>query len=329
MPDLAWTTRTIGGFVVALVLSAALSFVWTLALRRLHVVQRVRADGPESHFAKTGTPQMGGVAFLTAIIGGAAMAGLLAHREVLLTVGLMLAFAAIGLVDDYLKFAKQSPYGWHARYRVPLEVVIGALFVGIVHMHRTGPVPPGAFWSYAFGVFVVVGGANAVNLTDGLDGLAAGLVAIVGVALAAAAALLGADPAAIALTAVVAGGAAGFLWMNAPPAQVFMGDVGSMGLGAAICGLAVLMQTEVVFGVLSFIFVIEALSVIGQVASYQTTGRRILKMAPFHHHLEKCGWPEQRIVVRAWLLTAFVGVAVTGWLLWQTPGAHILGGGAP
>jgi phospho-N-acetylmuramoyl-pentapeptide-transferase len=175
----------------------------------------------------------------------------------------------------------------------------------------------------------VVGGANAINLTDGLDGLAAGLVAIVGVGLAATGGVLGANPAAIALAAVVAGGAAGFLWMNAPPAQVFMGDVGSMGLGAAICGLAVLMQTEIVFGVLAFIFVVEALSVIAQVASFQTTGRRILKMAPFHHHLEKCGWPEARIVVRAWLLSAVVGVGIVGWLLWQTHGSQIAGGGTP
>ncbi len=329
MPDLAWPTRAIGGFVAALLLSAALSFLWTLALRRLRVVQQVRADGPESHFNKTGTPQMGGVAFLAAIVVVAGMVGLLGNREVLLTVGLMVAFAAIGFVDDYLKFAKQSPYGWHARYRVPLEVIIGSLFVGMIQMHRPGPAEPGAFWAYAFGVFVVVGGANAVNLTDGLDGLAAGLVAIVGLGLAGAAAVLGVSPVAITLAAVVAGGAAGFLWMNAPPAQVFMGDVGSMGLGAAICGLAVLMQTEIVFGVLAFIFVIEALSVIAQVASFQTTGRRILKMAPFHHHLEKCGWPEERIVVRAWLLSAAVGVSVVGWLLWQTHGSQVFGGGTP
>lgn len=329
MPDLAWPTTALGGFVAALLLSALLSFVWTLAVRRLQIVQQVRADGPESHFAKTGTPQMGGVAFLASIVVVAAITGLLARREVLLTVGLMLAFAAIGFADDYLKFAKQSPYGWHARYRVPLEVVVGSLFVGIIQMDRPGPVEPGAFWAYALGVFVVVGGANAVNLTDGLDGLAAGLVAIVGLGLVATGAVLGANPAAITLAAVVAGGAAGFLWMNAPPAQVFMGDVGSMGLGAAICGLAILMQTETVFGVLAFIFVVEALSVIAQVASFQTTGRRILKMAPFHHHLEKCGWPEARIVVRAWLLSAAVGVGVVGWLLWQTHGSHIAGGGTP
>jgi len=314
---------------VALVLSAVLSCAWMLVLRRRGVVQQVRADGPETHLSKTGTPQMGGVGFLLAILAVAAATGLLAVRGTALVLLLMLAFAAIGFVDDYLKFAKHSPYGWHARYRLPCEVIVGALFVGIVQMARPGPAEAGAFWSYVFGVFVVVGGANAVNLTDGLDGLAAGLVAIVGVGLAVAAAVLGCSPAAVILCAIVAGGAAGFLWVNGPPAQVFMGDVGSMGLGAALCGLAVLMQTEIVFGVLAFIFVIEALSVIGQVASYQTTGRRILKMAPFHHHLEKCGWPEQRIVVRAWLLSALVGVGVIAWLLWETHGSNIVGGGLP
>jgi phospho-N-acetylmuramoyl-pentapeptide-transferase len=329
MPDLAWPTRAVWGFVAALLLSAVLSYLWTLIVRRLRVVQQVRSDGPESHLSKTGTPQMGGVGFLAAISGVAAATGLLSIRETLLAVLLMIAFAAIGFVDDYLKFAKHSPYGWHARYRLPVEVVVASVFVGLIQMAQPGPAEPGAFWAYALGVFVVVGGANAVNLTDGLDGLAAGLVAIIGVALAAAAAVLGASPAAIALAAIVAGGAAGFLWVNAPPAQVFMGDVGSMGLGAALCGIAVLMQIEVVFGVLAFIFVIEALSVMAQVASYQATGKRILKMAPFHHHLEKSGWPEQRIVVRAWLLSALVGVGVVGWLLWQTHGSQVIGGGFP
>lgn len=329
MPDLAWPTRAVWGFVAALLLSAVLSYLWMLIVGRLRVVQQVRSDGPESHLSKAGTPQMGGVGFLAAISAVAAAAGLLSIRETLLAVLLMIAFAAIGFVDDYLKFAKHSPYGWHARYRLPVEVVVASVFVGLIQMARPGPAEPAAFWAYALGVFVVAGGANAVNLTDGLDGLAAGLVAIVGVALAAAAAVLGASPAAIALAAIVAGGAAGFLWVNAQPAQVFMGDVGSMGLGAALCGIAVLMQVEIVFGVLAFIFVIEALSVIAQVASYQTTGKRILKMAPFHHHLEKSGWPEQRIVVRAWLLSALVGVGVVAWLLWQTHGSQAIGGGFP
>ena len=327
MPSLAWPTRALFAFAVALLASMILCWAATVILRRLGVAQQVRLDGPETHLAKTGTTQMGGLGFIAAIVVVAGLAGLLQVRDTLSVVLLMLGFGFIGFVDDYTKFAKKSPYGWLARYRLPLETVIGALFVGLTQMARPGLGPQNALPVYALGVFVVVGGANAVNLTDGLDGLAAGLAAIVGVALAVVAALLGRDPQCLVLTLIVAGAAAGFLWVNGRPAQAFMGDVGSMSLGAALCGLAVALRVELLFGALAFFFVIEALSVMIQVASFQTTGRRVFRMAPFHHHLEQSGWPEERVVIRAWLATALVAAFVIGCVVWQTHGAQIMSGG--
>ncbi len=327
MPSLAWPTRAIIAFAGALLMSMLLCWAATVLLRRLGVAQQVRLDGPETHLAKTGTTQMGGLGFLAAIILVAGIAGLLQRPTTLKVVLLTLGFAFIGFMDDYAKFAKKSPYGWLARYRLPVEVIIACVFVGLTQMARPGPAPEHAFWLYALGVFVVVGGANAVNLTDGLDGLAAGVVAIVGLALAVVTAILGREAPTIILTAIVAGAAAGFLWVNGRPAQAFMGDVGSMGLGAALSGLAVALRIEFIFAALAFFLIVETLSVIVQVASFQTTGRRVFRMAPFHHHLEKCGWPEERVVIRAWLATALVAAAVVAGVLWHTHGM-LLGGGA-
>ena len=327
MPSLAWPTRVVLAFALALLASALLCWAAMVILRRLGIAQQVRLDGPETHLAKSGTTQMGGLGFLAAFVLVAAAAGLLQAREALGVVLLMLGFALIGFLDDYAKFAKKSPYGWLARYRLPLEVIMACLFVGLTEMARPGPAPGHAFWVYALGVFVVVGGANAVNLTDGLDGLAAGLVAIVALALAVVAAMLGREPHTIVLTAVLAGVAGGFLWVNGAPAQAFMGDVGSMGLGAALSGLAVALRLEFVFAALAFFLVLETLSVIIQVASFQTTGRRVFRMAPFHHHLEQSGWPEERVVIRAWLATVLVAALVIGGVLWYTHGGTILSGG--
>ncbi len=320
---MAWPTKAIAGFAIALITSAVLSSIAVAVLRRLGVGQIVRQDGPETHLKKSGTPQMAGLGFLAAIALVVGLLGLYATRAGVSLVLLIAAYACIGFVDDYMKFAKKSPDGWEARYRVPLQAVAAALFVGLTHMAKPGAPPPDSLWLYLFGVFVVTGGSNAVNLTDGLDGLAAGIAAIVALGLVGVGVVLGLEPNMLVLAAVVAGSAAGFLWVNGPPAQAFMGDVGSMGLGAAVCGLAVLMEVEWFFALIACVFVFEALSVIGQVVSFQTTGKRIFKMAPFHHHLEKCGWPEQRIVVRAWLLTAIVAAAVVGWLAWKTQGGGI------
>jgi phospho-N-acetylmuramoyl-pentapeptide-transferase len=311
----------IGAGAAAIVLSALCSVATVWVIRRLDIRQHVRLDGPESHLAKQGTPQMAGVGFAVAILLTAAFCGLFASRTAASVLAITFIFGLIGFTDDYLKFAKKSPYGWNARYRLPAQVICGALFVGLTQMTMPEALGPHPFGAYLLAVLCVVGGANAVNMTDGLDGLAAGLTAIVGAALAVCAAILGKAPELVVLGAIIAGASAGFMWINGPPAQAFMGDVGSMTLGAALSGLAVALRMEVIYGVLGFVFVMEALSVILQVASFQATGKRIFRMAPFHHHLEKCGWPEQRIVVRAWVLSALVAAGVIVWLLTGPGGA--------
>ncbi|MGQ9730855.1 MAG: phospho-N-acetylmuramoyl-pentapeptide-transferase [Candidatus Zipacnadales bacterium] len=322
MLDPTWAAAALAAFAGATVSSAALSTYVTRVLQRMNVVQHVRIDGPESHLSKQGTVQMAGLGFVIAIIVLAGIGGLLASVEVRRIVVLMSGFAAIGFVDDYLKFAKRSPYGWNARYRLPLQVIMGSLFVGLTHMRVAGPAGPYDFWSYVFGVFVIVGGTNAANFTDGLDGLAAGLTAIIGAALSVAAGILGKPPELVCLAAIIAGVAAGFLWVNASPAQAFMGDVGSMALGASLSGLAVALGLELIFGILAWSFVLEILSVVGQVVAFQTTGKRILRMAPFHHHLEQCGWPEQHIVIRAWILSAVVSAGVLTFLILRATSAE-------
>jgi len=318
MPDLPLPILALTAAAFALVLSAIGSTLVAAAIRRLGVRQHVRLDGPETHLSKEGTPSMAGIGFALAIVVAAAAMGALSTRSGLAVILLMCVFGLVGFIDDYLKFVKKSPYGWNARYRLPTQVIVGALFVGLTQMAMPETLGSYPFGAYLLACLCVVGGANAVNMTDGLDGLAAGLTAIVGAALAVCAAILGKPPELIVLGAIIAGAAAGFLWINGPPAQAFMGDVGSMTLGAALSGLAVALRMEVIYGVIAFTFVIEALSVMLQVASFQATGKRIFRMAPFHHHLEKCGWPEQRIVVRAWVLSALVAAGVIIWLLVQS-----------
>jgi len=311
-------------FLGACLLSAVLTGAILGPLRRANVRQTVREDGPESHLAKTGTPSMGGIAILTTIVVVAVVA-LLALGELGGRVAPILVFGAamafVGLSDDYAKLVKGGPYGFKARYRIIVEVLLAVALVWYLSLHPTKLVVPGltvAFptaWVWAwplFAVFVLVGSTNAVNLTDGLDGLAGGSVAICGSILALACQRVG-EPRLALLAFAVAGASAGFLWFNANPARIFMGDVGSMALGALLGGIAVAARVEVFLALVGLIFVVEVLSVIGQVVSFQATGRRILKMAPLHHHLELSGWAEQTIVVRFWVIglcLACVGLVV-------------------
>lgn len=311
-------------FLGACVLSAVLTGAILGPLKRANVRQTVREDGPESHLAKTGTPSMGGIAILTAIILVAVIV-LLTLGEFNGRVAAILVFGAamalVGFSDDYAKLVKRGPYGFKARYRIIVEVLLAVALVWYLSLQPAGRVVPGltlafpAAWAWAwalFGVFVLVGSANAVNLTDGLDGLAAGLVAICGSTLAVACHRVG-EPQLALLAATVAGASAGFLWFNANPARIFMGDVGSMALGALLGGIAVAARLEIFLALVGLIFVVEVLSVIGQVVSFRATGQRILKMAPFHHHLELSGLAEQTIVVRFWVIgvcLACVGVLV-------------------
>lgn len=305
--------------VAGCALSAALTGALLPRLRRANVRQHVRDDGPESHLAKAGTPSMGGIAVHGAII---ILFGLIAiglgglSGKALAVMLLIIAMALVGFIDDFKKLRRQAAYGFGARIRLVIEFAFAGIFVWYLSGHQpeslvfgltfTSMDGNGLVWM-VFAAIVLVGSANAVNLTDGLDGLAGGLTSLCAVALGAACWMLGEFELAL-MAFAVAGAAAGFLWHNASPARVFMGDVGSIGLGAALAAIAISARVELLLLLAGMVFVVETLSVIAQVVSYQSTGRRVLRMAPLHHHFELCGWKETTIVVRFWIVGACLAV---------------------
>ncbi len=306
-------------------LSAGLTGALLPRLRRGNIRQHVRDDGPESHLTKAGTPSMGGLAIHAAVlilvlVLAVGMGGL--SGKTWAVVGFIVGMALVGFIDDYEKLRRKTHYGFGARVRLALEFSFAALLVWYLSAQEPGRLVsgltiaslPSASWLWAIlAAVIAVGAANAVNLTDGLDGLAGGLTAICGIALAFGCWVIGEVELAL-LALAVAGASAGFLWHNAAPAKVFMGDVGSIGLGAALGGIAIAARVELLLALVGLVFVVETLSVIAQVVSYQTTGRRVLRMAPLHHHFELCGWAETAIVVRAWIIGAcfaLTGVLIT------------------
>ena len=309
-------------FVGALVAAAALAGLNVWVARWFNWRTTVREDAPSRHQRKQGTPSLGGLSMVAVVVVSALFVFNLDQVggwRILGLLWLMVVFAVLGLTDDYLKCRQQSTVGIKARYRIGAEMVVALGFAWFI----AGGVEMGgstllgfAGWPVAarmiLGALVVVASANAVNLSDGLDGLAAGLVSICALGLAVICWTIGAMPLAV-LSVLVAGAAAGFLWFNAHPAQIFMGDVGSLGLGALLGGIAVAAGIELVFAVVALVFVVEALTVIIQVLWFRWTGRRVFAMTPIHHAFELRGWAEPQIVVRAWLVG--VVAAVLGILL--------------
>jgi phospho-N-acetylmuramoyl-pentapeptide-transferase len=312
-----------------LVLAAALAAALMLAigrwgipvLRWRNVQQRIRDEAPSQHHGKAGTPTMGGLL----LVPSAAVAAVLVAPQLgwalLLPLAVMLGYGAVGAVDDALAIRYRRNLGLRARERLVLQGALAA-GVAIVVLRRPelaagmtlpglGVIPP---WVYGvFVVLYVVAFTNAVNLADGLDGLAAGTVALAAAAYAAIAASVGRSEVAV-LAAAIAGACAGFLWFNAHPALVFMGDVGSNALGAVLAAIAIVTKTEWLLLVVGVVFVAEAVSVVVQVAYFKATGgRRIFRMSPLHHHFELAGWSETQTVTRFWLVgaaAALVGVAL-------------------
>ncbi len=293
--------------------------------------QPIRLDGPQSHLAKKGTPTMGGLMILSGLIVSTALWANLRSPYVWIVMLVTIGFGMIGFYDDLLKVTRQTHKGFSGKSRLALEALIAA--VGVWVMMRVGPASTtglavpfvngyvanlGVFF-LVFGAFVIVGAGNAVNLTDGLDGLAIvpvmvaaatfGLIAyFTGNALFATYLGINHVPQTGELAVVagaVVGAGMGFLWFNSPPAQIFMGDTGSLALGGLIGTTAVAVKHEVVLCIVGGLFVLEALSVIVQVASFKMTGRRVFRMAPIHHHFEQLGWSEPQIVIRFWII-AFV-----------------------
>ncbi|MCQ0989985.1 phospho-N-acetylmuramoyl-pentapeptide-transferase [Jiella marina] len=326
----------ITGFIVVFLFGPAI--ISALRIRQGRG-QPIRADGPQTHFKKAGTPTMGGLMILSGVIVSTLLWADLQNVYVWTVLMVTVGFGAIGFYDDYLKVTKQSDKGFSGKSRLALEFVIAALAAGIIVHAGTGSFATSlAFpfikqllldlgWFYiGFAAVVVVGAGNAVNLTDGLDGLAIVPIMIAAAAFGLIAYVAGnvnfsnylqihyvAGTGELApLCGAVIGAGLGFLWFNAPPAAIFMGDTGSLALGGLTGTVAVATKHEIVLAIIGGLFVIEALSVIIQVVSFKLTGKRVFLMAPIHHHFEKLGWTESQVVVRFWIIAfmlAFVGLS--------------------
>lgn len=280
-------------------------------LTRLKVGQSIREEGPERHYAKAGTPTMGGIMIMTAVMVATFLtAG--ASVKSLTAVFIMLAFGAIGFWDDYIKVVLKRSLGLRAREKLGLQLLIG-LILGlllvfyfdrgtIVTMPFTGTQFDLGLMYIPFIIIVLMGASNAVNLTDGLDGLASGVTFFVAIAFAIISIMTG-NYSLVIFCSALAAACLGFLVFNRYPAKVFMGDTGSMALGGAVAAVAALTKTELVLVIIGAVYVIEALSVIIQVVSYQTTRKRVFLMSPLHHHFELKGWKETKVVRFFWLLS--------------------------
>ncbi len=324
------TFRTALATLTALLTSLALGPRLIRSLREFQIGQQIRPEGPLSHQTKKGTPTMGGLLILIAVVLPSLLWADLTNVFVWMVLVSTLLYGVIGFADDYLKIARKRSLGLTARQKFLAQFGV-ALLLGLVllWLHKDGSYPttlsvpffkkwtPELGWLYTpWAMLVIVGAANAVNLTDGLDGLAIGTSMIASGTYAILAYVAGhakvagyldvANVKGVGETAIICGamvGASlGFLWFNCNPAQIFMGDVGSMALGGALGTVAVLIKQEILLVFVGGLFVVEALSVILQVASFRTRGKRIFRMAPIHHHFELSGWPEQKVVIRFWIV---------------------------
>jgi len=331
------TFRTGGALITALMICFIFGprIIRWLKSKQAHG-QPIRDDGPETHAVKAGTPTMGGVMILLAVGISTLLWADLSNIYVWLVLGVTLGFGFIGFYDDYLKLTKKNSKGLSARLRILIEMAITAAVAIIltlalpsdVHTHLVFPVFKSLIFDLGilfipFAMFVMMGSANAVNFTDGLDGLAIVPIMIAALSFGIIAYLVGnikfadylqihhipgAGELAVFCGAMV-GASLGFLWFNAPPAQVFMGDTGSLAAGSALGTISVITKHELVWAVIGGLFVVETLSVIIQVLYFKRTGKRIFLMAPLHHHFEKLGWKEPTIVIRFWIIACILALA--------------------
>ncbi|MBE0693028.1 MAG: phospho-N-acetylmuramoyl-pentapeptide-transferase [Aquamicrobium sp.] len=297
--------------------------------------QPIRADGPQTHFKKAGTPTMGGLMMLTGIVGSVVLWGNLSSTYVWVVMLVMLGFGMIGFYDDYLKVTKQSHLGFSGKLRLVIEFLIAGMAAFAIMRAGSEPFSSSLAFPFVkdfvlnlgiffipFAAFVIVGAGNAVNMTDGLDGLAIVPVMVAAAAFGIIAYLAGnavfADYLQIHFTpgtgelsvvlGALIGAGLGFLWFNAPPAAIFMGDTGSLALGGLIGSVAVATKHEIVLAIIGGLFVVEIMSVIVQVAWFKLTGKRVFLMAPIHHHFEKLGWTESQVVIRFWIIAVVLAL---------------------
>jgi phospho-N-acetylmuramoyl-pentapeptide-transferase len=330
------TLRAILGALTALAISLLLGPSFIRRLVKKQVGQPIRKLGPETHFSKAGTPTMGGALILFSIAMSTLLWADLGNRYVWVVLLVTLAFGLIGWVDDYKKLVLQDSEGLAARWKYLLQSLVG--LAAAIYLYLTvqspaetelivpffkGIVIPLGLGYVAVTYFFIVGYSNAVNLTDGLDGLAIMPAVFLAVALGIFAYVTGNSVFSEYLgipfisgtgeltifCGALAGAGLGFLWFNTYPAQVFMGDIGALAMGAALGLIAVLVRQELVFTLMAGVFVMETLSVILQVASFKLTGKRIFRMAPIHHHFELKGWPEPRVIVRFWIISVILILA--------------------
>ena len=323
------------------ILSAFTAFAITLLLgprmiqrfSERRIGQVIREEVPRTHFSKMGTPTMGGVLILAAIVTSTLLWGRLDSHYLWIVLGISVAFGILGWADDYIKVLQRNGRGMSVRGKFLWQTFIG--MAGVIALYATAASPAETQliipffkdvvidlgWLFIpFAWLVIVGSSNAVNLTDGLDGLAILPVVLVGAALGVIAYLAGHASFAeylyiphiagsgelVVFCAGLGGAGLGFLWFNTYPAQIFMGDIGALALGAALGTVAVITRHEIVFAIMGGVFVLETVSVILQVGSYKLTGRRVFMMAPIHHHFELKGWPEPRVIVRFWIITVLL-----------------------
>lgn len=327
------TLRIILGILTALIIAFLVGPLMIRKLQFHQLGQPVRDDGPQTHLIKAGTPTMGGTLILVAMAISTLLWADLGNRFVWIVLLTTAMFGAIGFIDDYRKLVQNNPVGLKAKEKYGYQTAAGFISAMLLYFTAQSPAETQLLipffknvvidlgpWFIVFTYLVIVGSSNAVNLTDGLDGLAIMPTVLVGGALGlfayvtghanfaeylAIPYIAGVGEVAIFCAAIVGAGL-GFLWFNAYPAQVFMGDVGALALGAALGVVAVVVRQELVLFIMGGIFVVETLSVMIQVASFKLTGKRIFRMAPLHHHFELKGWPEPRIIVRFWIITVIL-----------------------
>jgi len=327
------TLRAIMAALTALIMSFVLGPIVIRRLTTRQIGQTVRSDGPQSHLPKAGTPTMGGALILLAIISSTILWADLDNRYVWVVIGVTLAFGIIGWIDDYRKLIMQDPEGLASRWKFLLQSVVGIVAAFTLYMLASAPaetellipyvkdkaIPLGGAY-VVLTYLVIVGTSNAVNLTDGLDGLAIMPAVLVGGALGIFAYAAGnvyfaeylgipyvaGSGELLVFCAALCGAGLGFLWFNTYPAQVFMGDIGALALGAALGTLAVIVRQELILFIMGGLFVIETVSVMIQVASFKLTGKRVFRMAPLHHHYELKGWAEPKVIVRFWIITVIL-----------------------
>lgn len=324
------TLRTMVSVVTALLMSLLIGPVMIARLTRAQIGQTIREDGPSSHFSKAGTPTMGGALILVILVVTTLLWGDLSNRFIWLVIFITLSFGLVGWVDDYLKITRKSSEGLIARWKYFWQSAFALIAVIYLYAAAQSPVETTLYVPFfksiaiplgigyiVLSYLMIVGMSNAVNLTDGLDGLAIMPAVMVGAALGLIAYVsgntefstylqipyvAGAGELAVFCGALIGAGL-GFLWFNTYPAQIFMGDVGALAIGAALGLVAIVVRHEIVVLIMGGLFVLETASVIIQVASFRLTGRRVFRMAPIHHHFELKGWPEPKVIVRFWIIT--------------------------